>query len=184
MASDTLDSESDTLSSELDMLSSESNASSSSDQSMLMEEIEPQLEVREESTQTIVDGGISFQLLFKEYGSYFNNFTEMSLFTWVTKHMIKLYLIGSFIKYKDKETRIRKMVAIVSTSSASAPHNVSTLKIILDIYYDDFGTFRNIYHSLGFVPSGEEFNDVMKPIIDEIKILEKGTLMNIADQDI
>ncbi|RIB04468.1 hypothetical protein C2G38_2222307 [Gigaspora rosea] len=89
-----------------------------------------------------------------------------------------------------------------------APYNVPTLKIILDIYYDDFGTFRNVYHSLGgiylqicnmplrlrkqlknhfvlgFVLFGGEFDDVMKPIIDEIKILEKGILMNIAGQDI
>ncbi|KAF0490305.1 hypothetical protein F8M41_021950 [Gigaspora margarita] len=88
IASDTLDSESDMLSSESDMLSSESDVSCSSDQSMLMEEIKPQLEVREESIQTIVDSRISFQMLFREYGPYFNNFTEMSLFTWVTKYMI------------------------------------------------------------------------------------------------
>ncbi|CAG8855497.1 21792_t:CDS:1, partial [Gigaspora margarita] len=37
---------------------------------------------------------------------------------------------------------------------------------------------------LGFVPFGGEFDDLMKPIINEIKTLEKGTLFNIAGQDI
>ncbi|CAG8855886.1 7810_t:CDS:2, partial [Gigaspora margarita] len=50
--------------------------------------VELQSEVRAESTQTIVDSGIDFQALPGEYGPYFKNFTEMSFFTWVTKHMI------------------------------------------------------------------------------------------------
>ena len=29
------------------------------------------------------------------------------------------------------------------------PSNIPILKLMLDIYYDDFGTFRNVYHSLG-----------------------------------
>ena len=77
---------------------------------------------------------------------------------------------------------------------------------MLDIYYDDFGTFRNVYHSLGgiylqfcnmplqlrkqlrnhfvlsFVPFGGEFDDTMKPIVNEIKMLEKGVLMNINER--
>ncbi|RIB23611.1 hypothetical protein C2G38_2170793 [Gigaspora rosea] len=43
----------------------------------------------------------------------------------------------------------------------SAPQNVLTFKIMLDIYYNDF-----------------------KPIVNEIKNLEKGVLMNVAGQDI
>jgi hypothetical protein len=90
----------------------------------------------------------------------------------------------------------------------SAPQNIPTLKIMLDIYYDDFGTFRTVYHSLGgiylqfcnmplqlrkqlknhfvlgFVPFGGEFDDVMKPIVNEIKSLEKGVLMTIDEQNI
>lgn len=79
---------------------------------------------------------------------------------------------------------------------------------MLDIYYDDFGTFRNVYHSLGriylqfcniplqlqkqlknhfvlsFVPFGGEFDDTMELIVNEIKSLEKGILMNIDGQDV
>lgn len=84
--------------------------------------------------------------------------------------------------------------------------NIPTLRLMLDIYYDDFGTFRNTYHSLGgiylqfcnmplqlrkqlknhfvlsFVPFGGEFDDVMKPIVDEIKNLERGILITINGQ--
>ncbi|PKC56241.1 hypothetical protein RhiirA1_402281 [Rhizophagus irregularis] len=91
---------------------------------------------------------------------------------------------------------------------STAPQNILTLKLMLDIYYDDFGTFRTVYHSLGgiylqfcnmplqlrrqlrnhfivsFVPFGGDFNDVMKPIINEIKSLEKGVLMTINQQNI
>lgn len=37
---------------------------------------------------------------------------------------------------------------------------------------------------LSFGPFGGEFDDVMKPIIDEIKILEKGNLITINGQKI
>ena len=30
-------------------------------------------------------------------------------------------------------------------------HNLPILKLFIDIYYDDFGTYRNVYHSLGGV---------------------------------
>ena len=88
------------------------------------------------------------------------------------------------------------------------PQNIPTLKLMLDIYYDDFGTFRNVYHSLGgiylqfcnmplqlrkqlrnhfvlnFVPFGGEFDNTMEPIVNEIKTLEKGVLMDINGQDV
>ena len=38
--------------------------------------------------QAIVDGEADFEPLSGEYGPYFQNFTEMMFFTWVTKHMI------------------------------------------------------------------------------------------------
>ena len=36
---------------------------------------------------------------------------------------------------------------------------------------------------LSFVPFSREFDDTMKPIVNEIKMLEKGVLMNINGQD-
>ena len=41
-----------------------------------------------EVIQKTIEGKINFEPLSGEYGPYFQNFTEMMLFTWVTKHMI------------------------------------------------------------------------------------------------
>ncbi|KAF0450516.1 hypothetical protein F8M41_002168 [Gigaspora margarita] len=81
--------------------------------------------------------------------------------------------------------------------------NYANLKIFLDLYYDDFGTFRNVYHSLGgvylqignmlcqmrkqvrnhfvigFVPFGGDFKDFIKPFLHEIKKLERGFIINL-----
>jgi hypothetical protein len=81
------------------------------------------------------------------------------------------------------------------------PQNLPVLKIFLDIYVDDFGTYRNVYHSLGgvymqfgnmplslrkqlknhfligFVPFGANFNDFIKPALQDIKSLENGLVM-------
>ncbi|CAB4440155.1 unnamed protein product [Rhizophagus irregularis] len=74
-------------------------------------------------------------------------------------------------------------------------------KLFLDIYYDDFGTFRNVYYSLGgvyvqfgnmpahqrkllknhfvlgFVPFGGNFNEFMLPFVSEMKEFEQEKLM-------
>jgi hypothetical protein len=81
--------------------------------------------------------------------------------------------------------------------------NMPILKFYLDLYYDDFGTFRNTYHSLGgvylqignmprklrkqlrnhfiigLVPFGGKFQDFIKNFIKEIQQLEKGFVMNV-----
>ncbi|GBB99724.1 hypothetical protein RclHR1_36080002 [Rhizophagus clarus] len=73
-------------------------------------------------------------------------------------------------------------------------------KLFLDLYYDDFGTFRNVYHSLGgvyvqfgnmpthqrkliknhfvleFIPFGGNFDEFMLPFVSEMKELEKAVL--------
>ena len=83
--------------------------------------------------------------------------------------------------------------------------NLPTLKIFLDIYVDDFGTYRNVYHSLGgvylqignmpsslrkqiknhfligFVPFWADFNDFIRPVIQDIKSLENGIVMQTLD---
>lgn len=87
------------------------------------------------------------------------------------------------------------------------PPSIPVYKMFLDVYYDDFGTFRNVYHSLGgvyvqfgnmrarqrkllknhfvlgFVPFGGNFNDFMKPFISEMKELEQGKVMKVRGQD-
>ena len=81
--------------------------------------------------------------------------------------------------------------------------NLPIYKLYIDLYYDDFGTFRNVYHSLGgvyvqvgnlpfnkrkqlknhfvlgFVPFGGYFNEFIEPFVDEMKKLEKGVIMDI-----
>ena len=76
-------------------------------------------------------------------------------------------------------------------------------KLFIDMYYDDFRTFHNIYHSLGdvyiqienmplserihlknyfmlgFVPFSSSFDEFIKPFVTEIKNLEKGKVMSI-----
>ncbi|GES94330.1 hypothetical protein GLOIN_2v1790940 [Rhizophagus clarus] len=84
---------------------------------------------------------------------------------------------------------------------------IPVYKLFLDIYYDDFGTFRNVYHSLGgvyvqfgnmparqrkllknhfvlgFVPFSNNFNEFMLPFISEMKEFEQGKLMEVNGQD-
>ncbi|PKC53288.1 hypothetical protein RhiirA1_404412 [Rhizophagus irregularis] len=92
-----------------------------------------------------------------------------------------------------------------SEYTAIPNHNNSlpVYKFFLDLYYDDFGTYRNVYHSLGgvylqfgnmtfndrkqlknhfvlgFVPFGGDFDDFIKPFIKEICQLEKGKVFEI-----
>ena len=80
-------------------------------------------------------------------------------------------------------------------------------KLFLDLYYDDFGTYRNVYHSLGgvyvqfgnmianlrkliknhfvldFVPFGGNFNEFIHPFVEDLKIFEKGKIMKVLGQD-
>ncbi|GBC04680.1 hypothetical protein RclHR1_05800007 [Rhizophagus clarus] len=76
-------------------------------------------------------------------------------------------------------------------------------KLYIDLYYDDFGIFRNVYHSLGgvyiqignlpfdkrkqlknhfvlgFVPFGGCFEEFIAPFVAEMKTLENGKIMNV-----
>ncbi|CAG8654579.1 5616_t:CDS:2, partial [Racocetra persica] len=85
--------------------------------------------------------------------------------------------------------------------------NLPVLKFYLDLYYDDFGTFRNTYYSLGrvylqvgnmprrlrkwlrnhfiigLVPFGGSLKDFIKVIINEIHQLEQRFIMNINGVD-
>lgn len=80
---------------------------------------------------------------------------------------------------------------------------IPVLKIFIDIYYDDFGPYRWVYHALGgvyisignmplclreklchvyllgFVPFGVSFRDFILPISEELVALQKGRLWEI-----
>ncbi|GET52594.1 hypothetical protein GLOIN_2v1790940 [Rhizophagus irregularis DAOM 181602=DAOM 197198] len=92
-------------------------------------------------------------------------------------------------------------------SVRNPPSSMPVYKLFLDLYYDDFGTFRNVYHSLGgvyiqfgnmpthqrkliknhfvlgFIPFGGNFNEFMVPFVSEIKKFEKGKIMTVQRQD-
>lgn len=92
-------------------------------------------------------------------------------------------------------------------SVRNPPSSMPIYKLFLDLYYDDFGTFRNVYHSLGgvyiqfgnmpthqrkliknhfvlgFIPFGGNFNEFMVPFVSEIKKFEKGKIMTVQGQD-
>jgi hypothetical protein len=106
--------------------------------------------------------------------------------TWITRHInLRHFLPLEYIR----EPNNRK--------------NLPIKKIFLDLYFDDFGTYRTVYHSLGgvyvqignmpfdlrkllknhfiigFVPFGASFNEFIKPFIRDIQKLEKGIEMEI-----
>src|SRR5205085_1275429 len=84
---------------------------------------------------------------------------------------------------------------------------MKVFKFMIDIYNDDFGTFRNVYHSLGgvyvqignlpfdkrkelknhfvisFVPFGDSFNEFIGPFVDEMKKLENGIIMDVQGNE-
>jgi len=84
------------------------------------------------------------------------------------------------------------------------PPNVPIRKLFLDIYVDDFGTYRNVYHTLGgvylqfgnmplmlrkqlrnhfllgFVPFGGDIYEFLRLIREEIKELEHGYMLNTS----
>jgi hypothetical protein len=92
-------------------------------------------------------------------------------------------------------------------SIRNPPSSMPVYKLFLDLYYDDFGTFRNVYHSLGgvyvqfgnmpthqrkliknhfvlgFVPFGGNFDEFMLPFVSEMKELEKGKIMTVQGQN-
>jgi hypothetical protein len=80
---------------------------------------------------------------------------------------------------------------------------IPVLKVFVDIYYDNFGPYRWVYHALGgvyisignmplclrqklrhvyllgFVPFGVSFRDFIAPVSEELETLQKGVLWNI-----
>jgi hypothetical protein len=88
-----------------------------------------------------------------------------------------------------------------------APSSLETLKIFLDIYYDDFGAYRSVYHAvggvyvvignlplelrqklrniflIGLIPPTVAFGEFFKPLADELHNLQNGVKMHINSKD-
>lgn len=123
------------------------------------------------------------------------------------------YFIDKII-YKNNNTWITRSVdlrhrhPIEYIEPQKPPDGLPVLKIFLDIYIDKFGPFRNAYHAiggiylqignmpqvirqklknhylLGFIPFGANSEDVLNPLIKDIKELESGFEMNLGDKRI
>ncbi|CAB4441984.1 unnamed protein product [Rhizophagus irregularis] len=89
-----------------------------------------------------------------------------------------------------------------------SPRELPIYKFFLDIYIDKFGPFRNAYHAiggvylqvgnmpqvlrqklknhflLGFIPFAATCDDVLKPLVSDIKELESGFEMDLGDERI
>jgi hypothetical protein len=110
-----------------------------------------------------------------------------------------VYYFGGKWKYRD--ITMRHWLPCENLTLTLPPQQLPILKVFLDIYVDDFGTYRNVYHSLGgvylqfgnmpltlrkqlknhfligFVPFGARFEDFIKPVLQDIKQLEKELVM-------
>ena len=121
------------------------------------------------------------------------------------------YFIDEIV-YKNNNAWITRPIdfrhrhPIEYTQIQDLPRELPIYKFFLDIYIDKFGPFHNAYHAigriylqignmsqvmrqklknhflLGFIPYGANCEDILKPIIKDIKELENGYMMNINDE--
>ena len=112
------------------------------------------------------------------------------------------------IQIRPVNLRHRHPSEYVVAPNPSPVGNMKVFKFMIDIYNDDFGTFRNVYHSLGgiyiqignmpfnlrkqlknhfivgFIPFGGHFDDVMRPLLQELHQLEKGVAMDMDNETV
>ena len=114
-----------------------------------------------------------------------------------------LYRLSGNWKIRNISQRHKLPIEYIS-SIQHIPPNVPIRKFFLDIYVDDFGTYRNVYHSLGgvylqfgnmplmlrkqlrnhfllgFVPFGGDIYEFFGPLREEIRALEHGYMVNTS----
>lgn len=124
------------------------------------------------------------------------------------------FIIREILYYRNGRPLLRDISLRHRHFTLSVPSEVRPdfhcrrIKIFCDLYFDDFGTFRNVYHSLGglylqfgnmkltsrqklrnhflvgFVPFGGKFDDAIKLFIQDIQHLERGFLMTIDNEQV
>lgn len=118
-----------------------------------------------------------------------------------------LYRHPATNQYEIRDTCLRRILPTEIYRPTPAPPTLETLKIFLDLYYDDFGAYRNAYHSVGgvyvvlgnlplemrqklrniflvgFVPPVVTFDDFIKPFVNELQELQNGIRMSIGGKD-
>jgi hypothetical protein len=137
------------------------------------------------------------EILFDDNDEYINN---------QNNYIIKEILYkkpGTEATWITRHIKFRHFLPLKYIQEPKNPKNLPVKKIFLDLYFDDFGTYRTVYHSLGgvyiqfgnmpfdlrkllknhfvigFVPFGASFNEFIKPFVREIQKLEKGIPMKI-----
>ncbi|GBB83725.1 hypothetical protein RclHR1_01040030 [Rhizophagus clarus] len=109
-------------------------------------------------------------------------------------------------RWKIRGINLRHQHPIEHLQLQDPPFGIPVLKFFLDLYYDDFGTFRNTYHSLGgvylqignmsqklrkqlqnhfiigLVPFGANIHDFIKPFLEEVRQLEHGFVITINNK--
>ncbi|PKC53644.1 hypothetical protein RhiirA1_478874 [Rhizophagus irregularis] len=111
-------------------------------------------------------------------------------------------------KWNTRSVDLHHKHSIEYTPIRKISDELPVFKFFLDIYIDKFGPFCNAYHAiggiylqignmtqvirqklknhflLGFIPFGANCNDVLKPIIEDIKELENGFEMDLDNKRI
>jgi len=130
------------------------------------------------------------------------------LYTGVTTSNHSSVVIREILYKHQGHWKIRNVAYSYCHPSEFAPlkepkTSLSIYKLYIDLYYDDFGTFRNVYHSLGgvyiqignlpfdkrkqlknhfvlgFVLFGGCFEEFIAPFVAETKTLENGKIMDV-----
>jgi hypothetical protein len=125
----------------------------------------------------------------------------------------ELYVKEIIYKFKNhwqiRDIKMSYLHPVYYISTNNPPtSSLPVYKLFLDIYYDDFGMYHNVYHSLGgiyiqfgnmsanlrklvknhfvigFVLFEGSFDEFMCPFIEELKQFEKGKIMNVQGQDV
>ena len=124
---------------------------------------------------------------------------------WVVRGI--LYRHPATHKTTIRDPHLRHILPAEIYKLAPAPPHLETLKLFLDIYYDDFGAYRNVYHAVGgvylvignlplelrqklqniflvgFVPPTVAFDDFIKPFVAELRDLQSGVQMCIGGKN-
>ncbi|CAG8469584.1 1011_t:CDS:2 [Scutellospora calospora] len=149
----------------------------------------------------IVEGDSTFidpENIRKPISVWLRDLPEPQTYSYYVQEIV--YNFNGRWKYRDISKRHRLPCEYITIRPP--PLQIPTFKIFLDIYYDNFGTYRNVYHSLGgvymqignmlqsdrkllknhfligFVPFGTSFDDFIKPVLKDIQCLENGFIMS------
>ena len=107
-----------------------------------------------------------------------------------------------------RDSHLRDVLPSELHQPVPAPDSLDTVKLFLDLYYDDFGVYRNVYNgaggvylvignlpletrqklrnifTLGLVPTGVSFEDFISPFVRELRELQKGERWTVGGKDV